>query len=160
MKKNPNNGKDGGWVKSWSKRELALAVLVIFAAPAVPYVTFRLLGDLLALSLRSLPIIGTIPSLLLYACISALVTGVPFFLWVRRGRRVWPWILVLAVCLGLLLLSALNSNTTFHLVAAVTGYHNSEYIGFLLLYLIVCYIGMLAAVALATVVAWVLHKIN
>ena len=67
---------------------------------------------------------------------------------------------VLAVWLGLLLLSALNSNTTFHLVAAVTGYHNSEYIGFLLLYLIVCYIGMLAAVALATVVAWVLHKIN
>ena len=147
-------------MKSWSKRELALAVLVIFAAPAVPYVTFRLLGDLLALSLRSLPIIGTIPSLLLYACISALVTGVPFFLWARRGRRIWPWILVLAVCLGLLFLSALNSNTTFHLVAVVTGYHNSEYIGFLLLYLIVCYIGMLAAVALATVVAWVLHKIN
>ena len=74
----------------------------------------------------------------------------------RRGLRT----LVLAACLGLLLLSALNSNTTFHLVAAVTGYHNSEYIGFLLLYLIVCYIGMLAAVALATVVAWVLRKIN
>ena len=67
---------------------------------------------------------------------------------------------MLAGWLELLLLSALNSNTTFHLVAAVTGYHNSEYIGFLLLYLIVCYIGMLAAVALATVVAWVLRKIN
>ena len=147
-------------MKSWSKRELALAVLVIFAAPAVPYVTFRLLGDLLALSLRSLPIIGTIPSLLLYAGISALVTGVPFFLWARQGRRIWPWVLVLAVCLGLLLLSALNSNTTFHLVAVVTGYHNSEYIGFLLLYLIICYQGMLLGVALAAAVAWVLHKIN
>ena len=67
---------------------------------------------------------------------------------------------MLAVCLGLLLLSALNSNTTFHLVAAVTGYHNSEYIGFLLLYLIVCYIGMLAAAVLAAAVAWVLRKIN
>ena len=67
---------------------------------------------------------------------------------------------MLAVCLGLLLLSALNSNTTFHLVAAVTGYHNSEYIGFLLLYLIICYQEMLFGVALATVVAWVLHKIN
>ena len=147
-------------MKSWSQRELALGVLVIFAAPAVPYVTFRLLGDLLALSLRSLPIIGTIPSLLLYACISALVTGVPFFLWVRRGRRVWPWILVLAVCLGLLFLSALNSNTTFHLVAVVTGYHNSEYIGFLLLYLIICYQGMLLGVALAAAAAWVLRKIS
>ena len=147
-------------MKSWSIRELALAVLVIFAAPAVPYVTFRLLGDLLALSLRSLPIIGTIPSLLLYACISALVTGVPFFLWARKGRRIWPWILVLAGWLELLLLSALNSNTTVYLVASITGYHNSEYIGFLLLYLITCYIGMLAAVALAAAVAWVLRKIN
>ena len=67
---------------------------------------------------------------------------------------------MLAVCLGLLLLSALNSNTTFHLVAAVTGYHNSEYIGFLLLYLIVCFSGMLLGVALAAAVAWVLRKIN
>ena len=147
-------------MKSWSQRELALAVLVVLAAPAVPYVIFRLLWDLQSHFLGTVPSIGTLPSLFLYACISALVTGVPFFLWARRGRRVWPWILVLVVCLGLLLLSALNSNTTFHLVAAVTGYHNSEYIGFLLLYLIVCYIGMLAAVALATVVAWVLRKIN
>ena len=67
---------------------------------------------------------------------------------------------MLAVCLGLLFLSALNSNTTFHLVAVVTGYHNSEYVGFLLLYLIVCYIGMLAAVVLAAAVAWILRKTN
>ena len=147
-------------MKSWSQRELALGVLVIFAAPAVPYVTFRLLGDLMSLFFGTVPLISTLLSLFLYACISALVTGVPFFLWGRRGRRIWPWILVLAGWLELLLLSALNSNTTFHLVAVVTGYHNSEYVGFLLLYLIVCYIVMLAAVALATVVAWVLHKIN
>ena len=147
-------------MKSSSKRELALAVLVIFAAPAVPYVIFRLLWDLQSHFLGTVPSIGTLPSLFLYACISALVTGVPFFLWARRGRRVWPWILVLAVCLGLLLLSALNSNTTFHLVAAVTGYHNSEYIGFLLLYLIICYQGMPAGVALAAAVAWILRKIN
>lgn len=143
-------------MKSWSKRELALAVLVIFAAPAVPYVTFRLLGDLLALSLRSLPIIGTIPSLLLYTCISALVTGVPFFLWARRGRRVWPWILVLAVCLGLFVLWGMNLN----LMADITGYYNTEATAFRLIYLIVCYIGMLLGVALAAAVAWVLRKIN
>ena len=147
-------------MKSWSQRELALAVLVVLAAPAVPYVIFRLLWDLQSHFLGTVPSIGTLPSLFLYACISALVTGVPFFLWARRGRRVWPWILVLVVCLGLLLLSALNSNTTFHLVAAVTGYHNSEYIGFLLLYLIICYQGMPAGVALAAAVGWVLRKIN
>ena len=143
-------------MKSWSKRELALAVLVIFAAPAVPYVTFRLLGDLLALSLRSLPIIGTIPSLLLCACIAALVAGVPFFLWARWGRRLWPWILVLAVCLGLFVLWGMNLN----LMADITGYYNTEATAFRLIYLIVCYIGMLLGVALTAAVAWVLHKIN
>ena len=147
-------------MKSWSKRELALSVLVVLAAPAVPYVIFRLLGDFPSFSLRTIPLIGTLPSLLLYVCISALVTGVPFFLWARRDRRLWPWVLVLVICLGLLFLSAINSNTTTHLVAVVSGYHNSEYIGFLLLYLIVCYIGMPAAVVLAAAVAWVLHKIN
>lgn len=147
-------------MKSWSQRELALGVLVIFAAPAVPYVTFRLLGDLMSLFFGTVPLISTLLSLFLYACISALVTGGPFFLWARRGRRIWPWILVLAVCLGLLFLSALNSNTTFHLVAVVTGYHNSEYIGFLLLYLIICYQGMLLGVALAAAAAWVLRKIS
>ena len=60
-------------MKSWSQRELALAVLVVFAAPAIPYVTSRLLGDLSSLFLGTVPLIGTLLSLFLYACISALV---------------------------------------------------------------------------------------
>ena len=108
-------------MKSWSQRELALGVLVIFAAPAVPYVTFRLLGDLMSLFFGTVPLISTLLSLFLYACISALVTGVPFFLWARRG---------------------------------------SEYVGVLLLYLIMCYQGMLLGVALAAAAAWVLRKIS
>ncbi len=83
-------------MKSWSQRELALAVLVVFAAPAIPYVTFRLLGDLSSLFLGTVPLIGTLLSLFLYACISALVTGVPFFLWARKeaggsGPGSWLW---------------------------------------------------------------------
>ena len=66
-------------MKSWSQRELALAVLVVFAAPAIPYVTSRLLGDLSSLFLGTVPLIGTLLSLFLYACISALVTGGRFF---------------------------------------------------------------------------------
>ena len=42
----------------------------------------------------------------------------------------------------------------------VTGYHNNESTAFHLLYLRVCYSGMLFGVALAAVVAWVLRKIN
>lgn len=136
-------------MKSWSKRELALAVLVIFAAVIAPYVVTRSLG-------RLLPGSATLFLLFLYACISALVTGVPFFLWSRRGRRVWPWILVLAVCLGLFVLWGMNLN----LMADITGYYNTEATAFRLIYLIVCYIGMLLGVALAAAVAWVLHKIN
>ena len=147
-------------MRSWPKRELALAVLVVFAAPAVPYVIFRLLGDLMSLFFGTASLISTLLSLFLYAWVSALVTGVPFFLWARRGRNIWPWVLVLAACLGLLLLLTMNPNTTAHLVASITGYRNSEYIGFLLLYLIVCYVGMLVAVVLAAAVAWVLRKIN
>lgn len=139
-------------MRSWSKRELALAVLVILAAPAVPYVLFCLLEDLLSFSL----IIGALPSLFLYACISALVTGVPFFLWARQGHRIWPWCLVLAVCLGLFVLWGMNLN----LMADITGYYNTEATAFRLLYLIVCYVGMLATVALAAVVAWFLRKID
>ena len=90
MKKSPIFGKVVSCMRSWPKRELALAVLLVFAVPAVPYATFRLLGDLLSFSLRTIPLIGTLPSLLLYAGISALVTGVPFFLWARKGRRIWP----------------------------------------------------------------------
>ena len=143
-------------MKSWSKRELALGVLVIFAAPAVPYVIFRLLGDLLSLSLRTIPLIGTLPSLFLYACIAALVAGVPFFLWARRGRRLWPWALVLVACLGLFVLWGMNLN----LMADITGYYNTEAAAFRLIDLIVCYAGMLAAVILAAAVAWVLRKID
>ena len=136
-------------MKSWSKRELALAVLVIFAAVIAPYVVTRSLG-------RLLPGSATLFLLFLYAWVAALVMGVAFFFWARKGRRVWPWILVLAVCLGLFVLWGMNLN----LMADITGYYNTEATAFRLLYLIVCYVGMLAAVALAAVIAWFLRKID
>ena len=147
-------------MKSWTKWELVFSALVVLAAVVAPYVIARSLGDLMSLFFGTASLISTLLSLFLYAWVSALVTGVPFFLWARRGRNIWPWVLVLAACLGLLLLLTMNPNTTAHLVASITGYHNSEYIGFLLLYLIVCYVGMLVAVVLAAIVAWVLRKIN
>ena len=136
-------------MKSWSKRELALAVLVVLAAVIAPYVVTRSLG-------RLLPGSVTLFLLFLYAWVAALVMGVPFFFWARKGRRVWPWILVLAVCLGLFVLWGMNLN----LMADITGYYNTEATAFRLIYLIVCYIGMLAAAVLAAAVAWVLRKIN
>ena len=140
-------------MKSWSKRELALAVLVILAAAIAPYAVGRLLG-------RVLPGSVTLLLLFLYAWVAALVMGTPFFLWARRGRRVWPWILVLTICLGLLFLLIRNLNTAAHLVAVFTDFYDTESTAFLLLFAMLTCGGMLFGVVLAAIVAWVLHKIN
>ena len=143
-------------MKSWSKRELALAVLVVLAAIFVPYAAVPLLARLeQLLSSSATPLI-----LFLYAWISALVTGMPFFLWARKGRRVWPWILVLTICLGLLFLLSRNLDTAAHLVAVFTDFYDTESTAFLLLFAMLTCGGMLLGVALAAAVAWVLRKID
>ena len=117
-------------MKSWSQRELALAVLVVLAAIFVPYAAVPLLARLeQLLSSSATPLI-----LFLYAWISALVTGMPFFLWARKGRRVWPWILILTICLGLLFLLSRNLDTAAHLVAVFTDFYDTESTAFLLLF--------------------------
>ena len=143
-------------MKSWSQRELALAVLVVLAAIFVPYAAVPLLARLeQLLSSSATPLI-----LFLYAWISALVTGMPFFLWARKGRRVWPWILALTICLGLLFLLSRNLDTAAHLVAVFTDFYDTESTAFLLLFAMLTCGGMLLGVALAAAVAWVLRKIN
>ena len=73
-------------MKSWSQRELALAVLVVLAAIFVPYAAVPLLARLeQLLSSSATPLI-----LFLYAWISALVTGMPFFLWARKAGGSGP----------------------------------------------------------------------
>ena len=140
-------------MRSWSKRELGLSALVVLAAVTAPYVVARFLG-------RLLPGSATLFLLFLYSWIAALVMGTPFFLWARQGRRIWPWILGLAVCLGLLLLLATDVNAADDLLAVITGYHNNEATGFLLLFAMLTCGGMLFGVALAAAVAWVLRKID
>ena len=143
-------------MKSWSKRELALAVLVVLAAIFVPYAAVPLLARLeQLLSSSATPLI-----LFLYAWISALVTGMPFFLWARKGRRVWPWILVLTICLGLLFLLSRNLDTAAHLVAVFTDFYDTESTAFLLLFAMLTCGGMLFGVLLAASVACVLRKID
>lgn len=140
-------------MRSWPKRELALAVLVVLAAVIAPYVVARSLG-------RLLPGSATLFLLFLYAWVAALVMGVPFFLWARMGRRLWPWILGLSICLGLLLLLATDVNAADNLLAVITGYHNNEATGFLLLFAMLTCGGMLFGVLLAAVIAWFLRKID
>lgn len=140
-------------MRSWSKRELALSVLVILAAVIAPYVVARSLG-------RLLPGSATLFLLFLYAWVAALVMGVPFFLWARMGRRLWPWILGLSICLGLLFLLSRNLDTAAYLVAAFTDFYDSESTAFLLLFAMLTCGGMLFGVLLAAVIAWILRKID
>ena len=140
-------------MKSWSKWELVLSMLVVLAAVIAPYVVAQFLG-------RLLPGSATLFLLFLYAWVAALVMGTPFFLWARQGRRVWPWILVLTICLGLLFLLIRNLNTAAHLVAAFTDFYDTESTAFLLLFAMLTCGGMLFGVLLAAIVAWVLRKIN
>ena len=137
-------------MKSWSKRELALAVLVVLAAIFVPYAAVPLLARLeQLLSSSATPLI-----LFLYAWISALVTGMPFFLWARKGRRCPDF------CSKGRATPGRNLDTAAHLVAVFTDFYDTESTAFLLLFAMLTCGGMLFGVLLAAAVAWVLRKID
>ena len=76
------------------------------------------------------------------------------------GRAIWPWILVLTICLGLLFLLSRNLDTAAHLVAVFTDFYDTESTAFLLLFAMLTCGGMLFGVLLAAAVAWVLRKID
>ena len=51
-------------------------------------------------------------------------------------------------------------NAADNLLAVITGYHNNEATGFLLLFAMLTCGGMLFGVLLAAVIAWFLRKID
>ena len=115
-----------------------MSVLTAAAAVAAFFAAAPLLG-----SLRLFP---TIPSLVILFWIPILVMAGPFFHWVRRGRRPRIWILVLAACLGVVLLLMADLSTAARLVAVVTDFYDMESTGFLLLFALLCCGGMLVGV--------------
>lgn len=125
-------------MRSWPWRDLILSVLTAAAAVAAFFAAAPLLG-----SLRLFP---TIPSLVILFWIPILVMAGPFFHWVRRGRRPRIWILVLAACLGVVLLLMADLSTAARLVAVVTDFYDMESTGFLLLFALLCCGGMLVGV--------------
>lgn len=125
-------------MRSWPWRDLILSVLTAAAAVAAFFAAAPLLG-----SLRLFP---TIPSLVILFWIPILVMAGPFFHWVRRGRRPRIWILVLAACLGVVLLLMADLSTAARLVAVVTDFYDMESTGFFLLFALLCCGGMLVGV--------------
>lgn len=137
-------------MKSWTKQELALSVLTALAAVICFFAASPLLGRLLPGN--------TLACLFFLFWISALVMGTPFFYWARRGRRIWPWALVLAAFLGLLFLLSWNLSAAAHLIAAFTDFYDMESTGFYLLFAMLCCGGMLTGVALAALSSWIVQK--
>lgn len=129
-------------MRSWPWRDLILSVLTAAAAVAAFFAAAPLLG-----SLRLFP---TIPCLLILFWIPALVMAGPFFHWVRRGRRPLVWILVLAACLGLVLLLMADLSAAARLVAVVTDFYDMESTGFFLLFALLCCGGMLVGVLIGS----------
>lgn len=129
-------------MRSWPWRDLILSVLTAAAAVAAFFAAAPLLG-----SLRLFP---TIPSLVILFWIPILVMAGPFFHWVRRGRRPRIWILVLAACLGLVLLLMADLSTAARLVAVVTDFYDAESTGFFLLFALLCCGGMLVGALIGT----------
>ncbi len=125
-------------MRSWPWRDLILSVLTAAAAVAAFFAAAPLLG-----SLRPF---RTIPCLVILFWVPALVMALPFFHWVRRGRRPRAWILVLAACLGLVLLLMADLSTAARLVAVVTDFYDTEFTGFFLLFALLCCGGMLVGV--------------
>ena len=143
-------------MKSWSKRELALAVLVILAAAITPLAGCRPIAG------GALPGSATLLLLFLYAWVCGPGDGDTVLpLGPGQAWRVRPWILVLTICLGLLFLLIRNREHRRPSGGGILpNLIDTESTAFLLLFAMLTCGGMLFGVVLAAIVAWVLHKIN
>lgn len=129
-------------MRSWPWRDLILSVLTAAAAAAAFFAAAPLLD--------SLRLFHPISYIVILFWIPALVMAGPFFHWVRRGRRPLAWILVLAACLGLVLLLMADLSTAARLVAVVTDFYDMESTGFFLLFALLCCGGMLVGILIGT----------
>lgn len=141
-------------MKSWTKSELVLSVLAALAAMAAARYLAPPLGRLLSNRLFNSALI----SMFLMVLLPVPVMGIPFFRWGRRGRRIWPWALFLAVCLGLLFLLIRNLSAAAHLVAVFTDFYDMESTAFYLLFALLICGGMLAGVLIGALLSRLFPK--
>ena len=115
----------------WTKSELALSVLAALAA----ILAGRFLGPWLGQLLSS----NVMLSFFLMFLFPVPVMALPFFHWDRRGKPIWPWVAVLIVCLGVIVLLTRNLPVAARIIAVFTDFYDLESTGFYLLFaLLIC----------------------
>lgn len=134
----------------WTKSELALSVLAALAA----ILAGRFLGPLLGQLLSS----SALPSLFLMFLFPIPVMALPFFHWDRRGKPIWPWVTVLIVCLGVIVLLTRNLPVAARIIAVFTDFYDLESTGFYLLFALLICGGMLVGVLVGALLARLFPK--
>lgn len=134
----------------WTKSELALSVLAALAA----ILAGRFLGPLLGQLLSS----SALLSLFLMFLFPIPVMALPFFHWDRRGKPIWPWVAVLIVCLGVIVLLTRNLPVAARIIAVFTDFYDLESTGFYLLFALLICGGMLVGVLVGALLARLFPK--
>lgn len=134
----------------WTKSELALSVLAALAA----ILAGRFLGPLLGQLLSS----SALLSLFLMFLFPIPVMALPFFHWDRRGKPIWPWVAVLIVCLGVIVLLTRNLPVAARIIAVFTDFYDLESTGFYLLFALLICGGMLVGVLAGALLARLFPK--
>lgn len=144
--------------KSWSKQERLLSVLAALAAIIAGRFLGPLLGSVLGPLLGHLFPSNALFSMFLMFFLPILVMGVPFFRWAWRGRRIWPWAVGLALCLGAVVLLSRDLPVAARIISVFTGFYDYESTGFYLLFTLLIGGGMLLGVLLGVLLAKLFPK--
>ena len=86
------------------------------------------------------------------------VMALPFFHWDRRGKPIWPWVAVLIVCLGVIVLLTRNLPVAARIIAVFTDFYDLESTGFYLLFALLICGGMLVGVLAGALLARLFPK--
>ena len=135
-------------MKSWTWKDLALAVLGNLLTIALTFALVTAIGYLLSAN--------TPLSLLMLFTFPLVASAVMAFFLKRRGVQLWKAVCVLGLFLLALFLMAQALNPVSKFFASITGHYNTEAMGFALLFAMI-YCGGLLAGALP---GWLVYRLT
>lgn len=135
-------------MKSWTWKDLALAVLGNLLTIALTFALVTAIGYLLSAN--------TPLSLLMLFTFPLVASAVMAFFLKRRGVQLWKAVCVLGLFLLALFLMAQALNPVAKFFASITGHYNTEAMAFALLFAMV-YCGGLLAGALP---GWLVYRLT
>lgn len=135
-------------MKSWTWKDLALAVLGNLLTASLTFALFPAIGNLRLTNVWLF--------LLILAVVPLAGSALMAFFLKRRGVRLWKAVCVLGLFLLALFLMAQALNPVAKFFASITGHYNTEAMGFALLYAML-YCGVLLLGALP---GWLVYRLT